>query len=456
MRPADARLREAFAAEEDRGLVLATRLRLAGVAVIAAWTLIENRFPGGIYYFWVVVLFGLTGIAPLALRRLGVRGRWPLYVFPVADVALFTAAVLMPNPLDPNPVPAPVRLRFGNELYLFLFLLMSLFSYAPRVVLCTGLAAAAAWALGTLCVLALPGSFSNVSATVWRSMERDQVLAMFLDPQFVNLGHLGRLVLLLLVFACGLAVVVYRSRRLVERQVEAERARANLARYFSPNVVEELAVSDTPLRATREQRVAVLFADLVGFTGWSARATPEAVIRLLRDFHARMVAAVFAHGGTVHKYLGDGLMVTFGTPRPGPQDTTNALRCAHGMLAAVDAWNAERTARREEPMAVGIGVHHGPVVLGDIGDERHLEFAVVGDTVNVASRLQELTRTLGTPLVVSAALVEAVRAETGLAPDLRGLVARPAQTIRGHDEPLVVWVLEAAREPWSSRAGKLG
>lgn len=75
MRPADARLREAFAAEEDRGLVLATRLRLAGVAVIAAWTLLENRFPGGIYYFWLVVLFGLTGVAPLALRRLRVGGR---------------------------------------------------------------------------------------------------------------------------------------------------------------------------------------------------------------------------------------------------------------------------------------------------------------------------------------------------------------------------------------------
>jgi hypothetical protein len=70
----------------------------------------------------------LTGVAPLALRRLRVGGRWPLYVFPVVDVALFTAAVLMPNPLAPDPVPAPVRLRFGNELYLFLFLLMSLFS----------------------------------------------------------------------------------------------------------------------------------------------------------------------------------------------------------------------------------------------------------------------------------------------------------------------------------------
>ena len=84
-------------------------------------------------------------------------------------------------------------------------------------------------------------------------------------------------------------------------------------------------------------------------------------------------------------------------------------------------------------------------MLGDIGDERHLEFAVVGDTVNVASRLQELTRTLGTPLVVSAALVEAVRVEGGERADLVGLLALSGQTIRGHDEPVAVWMLAAAR-----------
>src|SRR5262245_29240805 len=195
MQPAEARLREVFAAEEDRGLVLATRVRLVAIAVIAAWTLIENRFPGGIYYFWIAVLFGVTGVAPLALRRLGVASRWPLYVFPALDVALFTAAVLAPNPLDPNPLPAQMRLRFGNELYLFFFLLASLFSYSPRVVLCTGFAAAAAWAVGTCWVIALPGSFIRL-----RAASAEEWMVAMRDPHFVNLGHLGRQVLLLLLF----------------------------------------------------------------------------------------------------------------------------------------------------------------------------------------------------------------------------------------------------------------
>ena len=440
MQPAEARLREAFAAEEARGLVLATHIRLVAIAVIAAWTLIENRFPGGIYYFWVALLFGATGVAPLALRRLGVRSRWPLYVFPALDVALFTAAVLVPNPLDPAPVPGPVRLRFGNELYLFFFLMASLFTYSPRIVLWTGLATALSWAGGTFWILSCPGSFTVTSAESWRHLDKEHNLARLLDPYFVNLGQLGRQVVLLLLFAAGLAVVVRRSRRLVERQAVAERARANLSRYFSPTVVEELAASDSPLHATREQLVAVLFVDLVQFTAWSASATPDAVIRLLRDFHARMVAAVFAQGGTVQKYLGDGLMVTFGTPRPGAQDATSALRCTGGLLAGVEAWNAERASRGETAMRVGIGAHYGPVVLGDIGDERHLEFAVVGDTVNVASRLQELSRTLGVSVVASAALVQAARAEGAPERELARLVALPPQAIRGRDEPMVVWV----------------
>src|SRR5262249_62281933 len=128
-----------------------------------------------------------------------------------------------------------------------------------------------------------------------------QATAVLLDPRFVSLGPLGRQALLLLVCAGGLAVAVQRSRRLVQRQVEAERARSNLARHFSPNMVEELATSDTPLAETREQLLAVLFVDLVGFTAWSARATPDQVIRRLRDFHHRMVGTVFDHGGTVDK-----------------------------------------------------------------------------------------------------------------------------------------------------------
>jgi len=256
------------------------------------------------------------------------------------------------------------------------------------------------------------------------------MVATMLDPSYVDPSRLGREVVVIFVMAGALATLVARSRRLVERQIDAERLHANLARYFSPNVVADLARSDEPLRTTRAQEVAVLFVDLVGFTPFSAAREPDAVIAYLREFHGRMVGAVFAHGGTVNKYLGDGLMVTFGTPHPGPRDATQALRCALAMLAAARAWSAERVAASETPVRIGIGVHWGTVVLGDIGDARHLEFAVVGTAVNVASRLQEITRHVGRPLVASAELVEAVRRE-GDDDGCVELVELPPQTIRG-------------------------
>src|SRR5262249_12301776 len=137
------------------------------------------------------------------------------------------------------------------------------------------------------------------------------------------------------------------------------------------------------------------------------------VIALLREYLGHFEEAVFAHGGTLDKYLGDGVMATFGTPRPGPRDATNAVACAGAMAEKIVAWNAERIADGSIPLRIGIGLHHGEVVLGDIGGERRLEYAVIGDTVNVASRVQDMTRTLDIAILVSEAVVEAVRREGG-------------------------------------------
>lgn len=234
-------------------------------------------------------------------------------------------------------------------------------------------------------------------------------------------------------------------QRDVTRRVQAERARANLARYFSPRVVDTLAAQDEPLGPVRRQTVAALFADIVGFTGMAEARPPEEVMDLLRAYYRRMEALVFRHDGWLEKYIGDALLAVFGVPDPGPQDATNALRCARGMLEELGRWNAERAARGEASIAIGIGLQHGPAVLGDLGSERSMAFAVVGDTINTASRLQRLTRTLKVDLVAGEALVDAVRSEAarGVASDraLRGLVAAGGQTVPGRASPVRVWVL---------------
>jgi adenylate cyclase len=164
------------------------------------------------------------------------------------------------------------------------------------------------------------------------------------------------------------------------------------------------------LGAVRRQTVAVLFVDIVGFTRMAEAMAPEAVVAMLRQFHERMTAQIFACGGTVEKYIGDAIFAVFGVPDASPGDAANALACAELMLAALARWNEDRVRDGQAPLAIGIGLNYGAAVLGDVGSEHSMSFTVIGDTVNTASRLQGLTRSLGTPLVVGDALVRAVAA----------------------------------------------
>ena len=133
-------------------------------------------------------------------------------------------------------------------------------------------------------------------------------------------------------------------RALEHRRAAAERARANLARYFSPNIVALLAERDEPFGAVRRQTVAVLFVDIVGFTQMAEGIAPEAVVTMLRQFHERMTAQIFACGGTVEKYIGDAIFAFWGLPHAHEDDAANALRCADAMIAALAVWNGERAA----------------------------------------------------------------------------------------------------------------
>ena len=234
---------------------------------------------------------------------------------------------------------------------------------------------------------------------------------------------------------------IAKLRALDRRRAAAERARSNLARYFSPNIVELLAERDEPFGAVRRQTVAVLFVDIIGFTRMAEAMAPEEVVEMLRQFHERMTAEIFATGGTVEKYIGDAIFALWGLPNADAEDATNALRCAHGMIAALDRWNTKREALGEKPIEIGIGLHHGPAVIGDVGSEHGLSFTVIGDTVNTASRLQALTRTFNAPFVISDHVVAAVRS---LVTDdvgrlVEGLEDRGEQILRGRSGPVRVW-----------------
>ena len=213
-------------------------------------------------------------------------------------------------------------------------------------------------------ILSLPDTFTATGTEMIRELSMERLLKKILDPNYVSREIWIQHVTILAVVAGILAVAVLRSRRLAFRQAQAASERASLARYFSPNLVEHLAQSRTTLDAVRVQPAAVLFADIVGFTKLCEELAPAQAIELLRNFHARMARTIFRHDGTLNKYIGDAVMATFGAPEAGLRDATRSLNCALDMIEEVKAWNAERELQGVPPVAIGVGIHYGEVILG--------------------------------------------------------------------------------------------
>ncbi len=431
-------IKRVFDQEELAGLRLATWARTAILAVLAVQIAIFNR-PPAVYVFEVeIAIFAGLGLTHYALRR-RFGPAWIGYLFVTADMVLLVVVLVATEISLISPWPPQMIFRSDNFMYFFIIIAGVALTYTPRLMVWSSIAAVVAWGAAAAWIALLPETVTEFSAVPSPGSD----LAGALDPHFVRLTARIEESVVALIVGGTLAIVVSRSRRLVIRQAASARERANLSRYFPPTIVERLADTDAPLGPSRSQPIAVLFADIVGFSRIAERRQPDRVIALLREFHGRMERAVFDNRGTLDKFLGDGLMVTFGTPDPGPRDAGNAVRCAYAMLAAVDEWNRDRRHRGVVPIALSIGVHFGTVVLGDIGSARRLEFAVLGDAVNVASRLESVTRELGVRMAVSGQLASAVRNESAADADalLSRLAAAGSRTLRGRGEPIAVWTL---------------
>lgn len=226
------------------------------------------------------------------------------------------------------------------------------------------------------------------------------------------------------------AVVQMRERRLL---------RGTFGSYVSPQILQEIMSGNIkPGLGGARKRVCVLFADIRNFTARSENMEPEELIALLNGHFTEMTAAIHKHGGTVDKFIGDGVMAFFGAPQALDCPEKNALEAAQEMLVRLQRFNRKLQEKDLEPVRIGIGLHIGEVIIGHVGSESRNEYTAIGDVVNAASRLEELTKTLGYPVICSGAVAEAVGYAGGMA-DLgeQGIKGHSALRVFGWNPPVL-------------------
>lgn len=245
-----------------------------------------------------------------------------------------------------------------------------------------------------------------------------------------------------LVVIGGLGAWLWRSRREVARlRQRAEAAACNLetlqtsfSRFTPDEVIERVIASGVSTSGERKE-VTALFADLVGFTALSESLEPAALVQILNGYFERMSRAITQHRGYVSTFLGDGILALFGALQPNPWQGNDAAQAALAMRRELEDYNKELADRGLPSLGIGVGLHRGTGVAGLVGSRELMQYAFVGRTVNVAARVQDLTRSCDADILVT----EAVR--EGLDPRF---VVRPmaAAALRGIEKPVVTYAVE--------------
>lgn len=289
-------------------------------------------------------------------------------------------------------------------------------------------------------VVAVGGIVVHISFLIFVLIDpRTRVSSNFLDSGMgpaLSVEFVVTSMLIIGLAGGAMGYITYLARQAVDQGVKLEVTNAHLGRYFSPGVVAKISDDVGSLTGIggRKQNVAVLFCDIRNFTTLTEEMDPTEVVNFLSDYHSNMVKVIFEFGGTIDKFIGDAIMVTFGTPDPAKDDAERAVRTGLAMNKALIAINKKRLGKSQPSISHGIGVHFGPVIAGNIGTEERLEYTVIGDTVNVASRIQDACKIVGEPFLISEAVKEKL-------PEDIVLKALPEQFVKGRQAPVQIFAV---------------
>jgi len=422
-----------FQRAEQSGLKLAIIGRTVALVLLGFWLVgTRARDPGrALDYLLLLSAFAGLGLAQYFLIGTRLDRRWLKYVFITLDIAIVSVLVAT-QPLYETAADLPAVMTFRAPVFPFYFVILGVaaFSFSPGMVLWTGIAGALGW-LGAF-LHAAGGVDGSVN---WRAIPpnptAEDVMAVVLHPNFGGLsGHLQEAILLVVV-AVLIALVMWRARTTLTRQLEAERDRATLSGIFGrfvPRTIVDAMVAGRGALAPLEREATVLFADIAGFTEMTRRLGAARTVEILNVYFDEVTRIIGAHDGIVTQFQGDGVLATFNVPIEDPNHARNAFQAAEEILAcvAVRKYAGER-------IRVRIGLNTGSIVAGNVGGGGRQSYTVHGDAVNLAARLEALCKEHGTSLLVSDTTARAL-------PEAK-LVAVGNIAVRGFAEPVAVYTM---------------
>lgn len=427
------RVQRLIAVEEDGSERLIGWVQLLLVALFLALYLVAPRpadAPEKMLLDPVPLALLAYAVFTLTRLRLAYIGRLPgplLFVSILADVGLLVGLIWSFH-IHYGQTP-PFSLKVPTFVYLFVFIAVRALRFDHRYVLVAGIAAATAW-------LILLGAVLGLSETgvVTRSF------TAHLNSNLVLLGAEIDKVLTLLLVTFILAFAVYRGRRLFVTAIRDEAALADLTRFFGKGVSDTVVGAETQAVAGTaiERDAAILMLDIRGFTALTEGLPPRRVVAILTGFHARVIPIVRGHGGVIDKFMGDGIMATFGAVTASQTAAANALRTIEAVMSEARIWQRELAAEigsSAQPASFALhgAVVAGPVLFAVVGAGDRLEYTVIGSAVNLTAKLEKHNKGEGTRALTTVATLE-LALEQGFEPQqpIRRMIDQSVQGVTGH------------------------
>ncbi len=380
---------------------------------------------------WVLGAYFLFTVLRLALSYRGAVPDAVLYASTVIDMLLLLGLIWSFHIQYMQP--PSFYLKAPTTLYVFIFIALRALRFEARFVIVAGVVAALGWT-------ALAG-YALYAGPTQGMVTRDYVLYMTTNSILIG-AELDKIVSILTVTAI-IAVAIARARRLLVRSVAESTAAADLSRFFSPEIAQQITESEESVAVGQGQvrEAAILNCDIRGFTSYANTVAPNVLIGTLTEYQRLLVPLIQNHGGAIDKFMGDGILATFGAAVPTGTCAADALRAVDAIMEATEGWNREREARGLDPIRVGAAVAAGRIIFGAVGDDTRLEYTVIGEPVNLSAKLEKHTKAEGVRALADRETYECALRQ-GFAPGraVRPLKARP---IEGVAEPVDLVVLTA-------------